>query len=78
MAFPIFFIKKKDASLCLIQDYQVLNTLTVKNCYPLPLISELVNNLHDMRYFTKLDVHWGYNNVHIKEGYEWKAAFWTN
>ena len=30
------------------------------------------------KYFTKLDIRWGYNNVHIKEGDEWKAAFWTN
>jgi len=30
-----------------------------------------------VKYFTKLDVHWGYNNVQIKEGDKWKAAFWT-
>ena len=56
----------------------MLNALTVKNCYPLPLISELVNNLHDAWYFTKLDICWGYNNMHLKEGDEWKAAFQTN
>ena len=78
MASPVFFIKKKDGSLRLVQDYCVLNALTVKNCYPLPLISELVNNLRDAQYFTKLDVRWGYNNVCIKEGDEWKAAFQTN
>ena len=78
MASPIFFIKKKDGSLHLVQDYGVLNALTVKNCYPLPFISELVNNLHDAQYFTKFDICWSYNNVCIKEGDEWKAAFWTN
>ena len=78
MASPIFFIKKKNGSLNLVQNYWVLNTLTVKNCYPLPLISKLVNNLCDARYFTKLDICWGYNNVRIKEGDEWKAAFQTN
>ena len=56
----------------------MLNALTVKNCYPLPLITELVNNLCDVQYFTKLDVCWGYNKLHIKEGDEWKATFWTN
>ncbi|KAG5723404.1 hypothetical protein E4T56_gene14126 [Termitomyces sp. T112] len=45
MASPVFFIKKKDGSLCLVQDYHVLNEMTVKKRYPLPLISELVNNL---------------------------------
>ncbi|KAG5727577.1 hypothetical protein E4T56_gene12357 [Termitomyces sp. T112] len=44
MASPVFFIKKKDGLLQLVQDYWVLNTITVKNCYPLPLISELINN----------------------------------
>ncbi|KNZ80991.1 hypothetical protein J132_03408, partial [Termitomyces sp. J132] len=45
MASLVFFIKKKDVFLCLFQDYHVLNAMTVKNRYPLPLISELVNNL---------------------------------
>jgi Reverse transcriptase (RNA-dependent DNA polymerase)/RNase H-like domain found in reverse transcriptase/Integrase zinc binding domain/Chromo (CHRromatin Organisation MOdifier) domain len=78
MASPCFFIKKKDGSLRLIQDYRTLNAITVKNRYPLPLISELVNKLRNAKYFTKLDVRWGYNNVRIKQGDEWKAAFRTN
>jgi len=78
MVAPVFFIKKKDGSLWLVQDYRALNSMTVKNKYPLPLISELVSQLHGARYFTKLDVRWGFNNVHIKPGNEWKAAFWTN
>ena len=53
---PVFFIKKKDGSLRLVQDYRVLNAVTVKNRYPLPLISELVSQLHGAKYFTKLDV----------------------
>ena len=75
---PVFFIKKKDSSLRLVQDYCALNTVTVKNRYPLPLISELVSQLRGARYFTKLDVHWGFNNVRIKPRDEWKAAFHTN
>jgi len=78
IAAPMFFIKKKDGSLCLVQDYCALNAITVKNRYLLPLISELVSQLHGARYFTKLDVHWGFNNVRIKPRDEWKAAFRTN
>jgi len=63
MAAPVFFIKKKDGSLRLVQDYRALNAKTVKNTYPLPLISDLINRLRGARYFTKLDVRWGYNNV---------------
>ena len=78
MAAPVFLIKKKDGSLQLVQDYRALNSMTVKNKYLLLLISELVLQLHRARYFTKLDVHWGFNNIHIKPGDEWKTAFWTN
>jgi len=78
MAAPVFFIKKKNGSLQLVQDYRALNSMMVKNKYPLLLISELVSQLREARYFTKLDVHWGFNNVRIKPGDEWKAAFWTN
>ena len=45
MAFPVFFIKKKDGNLQLVQDYRALNAVTVKNKYPLPLISELITQL---------------------------------
>jgi len=75
MAAPVFFIKKKDGSLQLVQDYRALNSITVKNKYSLPLISELVSQLRGARHFTKLDVHWSFNNVHIKPGDEWKVAF---
>jgi len=66
MVAPVFFIKKKDGLLQLVQDYRVLNSMMVKNKYPLPLISKLVSQLHRAKYFTKLDVCWGFNNVHIK------------
>src|SRR5882724_8178246 len=80
MASPIFFIKNKDRSLHLVQDYQKLNMMTVKNAYPLPLIPNILNKVSKAKaqYFTKLDVRWGYNNIQIKEGDEWKAAFQTN
>lgn len=52
--------------------------ITVKNCYPLLLILELINKLKTTKYFTKLDICWGYNNVRLVEGNEWKAAFCTN
>jgi Reverse transcriptase (RNA-dependent DNA polymerase) len=78
MASPVFFIRKKDGSLHLVQGYHVLNAMTVKNHYPLPIISELITQLWGAKHFTKLDVRWGFNNVRIKEGDEWKAAFHTN
>jgi len=78
MAVPVFFVKKKDGKLCLVQDYRTLNAMTMKNKYPLLLIPELIVKLRRAKYFTKLDICWGFNNVWIKEGDEWKAAFQTN
>ena len=78
LASPFFFIQKKDSSLCLVQDYRYLNSITIKNKYPLPLISDLIDKLKNATIFTKFDVRWGYNNVCIRPGDEWKAAFKTN
>ena len=75
MAVPVFFIKKKDGSLRLVQDYRALNSIIVKNKYPLLLISKLISQLCRTRYFTKLDIYWGFNNIRIKPGDEWKAVF---
>ena len=74
----MFFVKKKDGKLRFIQDYQKLNQFTVKNHYPLPLVVDIISRLQGARYFTKFDVRWGYNNIRIKQGDEWKAAFATN
>lgn len=52
--------------------------MTIKNKYLLPLIQELIDKVQGAKYFTKLDIQWGYNNVKIREGDEWKAAFQTN
>jgi len=77
-AAPFFFIKKKDGKLRPVQDYRRLNEWTIRNRYPLPLIPQLINRVRMKKLFTKFDVRWGYNNVRIKEGDEWKAAFITN
>ena len=75
---PCFYIPKKDGSLWLVQDYRKLNQVTIKNKTPLSLIGEVIDKLKEAKYFNKLDLIWGYNNVWIKEGDEWKAVFLTN
>src|SRR6202047_2165935 len=78
MALPFFFVKKKDSALRPTQDYRKLNAATIKNRYPLPLIGELIDKLGGAKVSVKMDMRWGYNNIRIKEGGEWKAAFHTN
>jgi hypothetical protein len=76
-ASSFFFIKKKDGKLRPVQDYRKVNTWTVCNQYPLPLIGDLIRDLSGAIIFTKFDVRQGYNNIRIKEGDEHKAAFKT-
>jgi len=50
----------------------------IKNGYLLPLIVDILDRVGKRKVFTKLDLRWRYNNVRIKEGDEWKAAFTTH
>ena len=77
IAAPFFFVKKHDGSLQPIMDYRALNKITIKNRYPIPRIADLIESLSKASIFTKIDLRWGYNNVCIKEGDEWKIAFIT-
>ena len=74
---PVFFVGKKDGKKRMVQDYHYLNEWTIKNNYPLPLISDVLENIGTKKLFMKMDLRWGYNNVRIKEGDEWKTVFTT-
>jgi hypothetical protein len=69
-ATPILFVLKKDGSHRLYVDYRGLNKITIKNRYPLPLISELLNRLGHAKIFSKLDLRDAYYCLRIKEGDE--------
>ena len=72
---PVLFVPKKDGKRRMVQDYHYVNKGTIKNSYPLPLILELIDSMGTKKVFTKMDLRWGYNNIRIKEGDEWKAVF---
>ena len=55
---PVFFVPKKDGKKQMVQDYCYLNEHTVKNNYPLPFISQLVDKLKGAKLFTKMDLRW--------------------
>jgi hypothetical protein len=73
-----FFVGKKDGSLRPCIDYCGLNDITVKNRYPLPLISSAFVPLHGASVFTKLGLRNTYHLVRIREGDEWKTTFNTS
>jgi Reverse transcriptase (RNA-dependent DNA polymerase) len=76
-ATPCFFVKKKDGKLQPVQDYRVVNKWTIPDVYPLPQIETILEQLEGKALFTTLDIHWGYNNIRIKQDDQWKAAFIT-
>ncbi|TWW77706.1 hypothetical protein D4764_12G0010960 [Takifugu flavidus] len=70
-----FFVKKKDGTLHPCIDYSPLNDITIKNQYPLPLMSTVFDQLQQAQIFTKLDLRNAYHLVRIREGNEWKTSF---
>ena len=74
---PILSAKKKDRSLRLCIDYQGLNAITWKNRYLLPLVGDLLDRLRSAKFFTKIDLCAGYNNVRISPEHKWKTVFRT-
>ena len=74
---PILFVPKKDGSLRLCVDYRGLNSVTVKNRYPLPLIGEIMDRVNGATVFSKIDLKDAYYRIRINPGDEWKTAFRT-
>jgi hypothetical protein len=74
---PALFMKKKDQSLRLCVDYRPLNTVTIKNKYPLPHIDNLFDQLTDAKVFSNINLHSGYHQIKIRPEDVTKTAFST-
>ncbi len=75
--YPVVFQKKKDGTLRVCIDYKKLNEVTIRNSYPIPLITDIIERVKDAKFFTKLDLRSAYNLIRIREGDEYKTAFRT-
>ncbi|KHJ31814.1 hypothetical protein EV44_g1960 [Erysiphe necator] len=76
-AAPVLLVKKPSGGNCMCVDYRALNNITVKNRYPIPLISETLDRLSNAKYFTTLDAISTFNRIRMKPGDEEKSAFNT-
>ena len=76
-ASPLFFVPKPDGSSQPVFDCRWVNSYTIRDKYPLPRIDDIIDRLQGSDLFTKMDVRWGFKNICIHDGDQWKATFLT-
>jgi hypothetical protein len=64
---PVLFVEKKYGTKRICIDYRMLNSMTIKNKYPLPRVEDLLDRLKKAKFFSKIDLRSGYHQMKIRE-----------
>ncbi|KAE9344851.1 hypothetical protein PR003_g8242 [Phytophthora rubi] len=72
---PVLIVRKPDSGIRFCIDYRKLNTVTVKDCYPMPLMDDILDVLSGPKLFSTMDIASGYWNVPLHEDIIAKTAF---
>jgi hypothetical protein len=75
---PPFISQKTRKEIRICYNYRKLNSVTIKNRYPLPLIRETLDQISRAKYYTKLNIIAAFNKIRIAKGHEWKTVFKPN
>ena len=74
---PVVIVPKPNGSWRIFSDYRELNKITIKGKFPIPIIDEVLDELHGAVVFTKLDLHYGYHQIQMKDEEIPKTTFKT-